>query len=344
MINLRIWLLGRRFVHKYSHMMYFIKKSFVYGFIRMMILTIGILWIAFILMPRDAFIDISSDEASNEFSFVTDLIDSEYVVTQYTLTVNSDTEISFIANGGCITDDQTYDINKKLKLLVSPGSEPQKLEIFIQSRDDFGISIFTYKRSDRITLGTDDDIIFNDLHIALEAINISADHLVSSPIIILSRAGNVDVSIDDQIKSSDSQIMLIPEQGRLSMNIKSRGLLKMNFDPIAANIEMNDISKAKVKCKGNLDFSYTPNATSYKVNNQVIQFDSSRSLLNASIEIRNNNTNHIQISGKVNEASISGLDLFPSFQGWYRTNAYLIPLTVITTIIGGLAQMIIKRK
>lgn len=49
--------------------------------------------------------------------------------------------------------------------------------------------------------------------------------------------------------------------------------------------------------------------------------------------------NKTLVSGDVSEALLSDLDLFPSFNSWYRNNVFLIPLTLITSIFAGVSLM-----
>ena len=50
------------------------------------------------------------------------------------------------------------------------------------------------------------------------------------------------------------------------------------------------------------------------------------------------------IYGRTEAAQISGMDLFPTFQGWYRDNIYITPLALITIVFGGLTLMLNKHK
>lgn len=54
------------------------------------------------------------------------------------------------------------------------------------------------------------------------------------------------------------------------------------------------------------------------------------------------NMRKIILTGSAEEAAISKLSIFPDFPTWFRENIYLIPLTLISTIFGGVA--IIKKK
>jgi len=50
------------------------------------------------------------------------------------------------------------------------------------------------------------------------------------------------------------------------------------------------------------------------------------------------------MNGMVKKAQLSGIDLFPTFVSWCRSNAFLILLSLITTIFGGVFLMYMAKK
>ena len=57
-----------------------------------------------------------------------------------------------------------------------------------------------------------------------------------------------------------------------------------------------------------------------------------------------NDDNAFTIAGKIKLAKISDFNIFPNFQTWYIENIYLIPLTLVSAIFGGIALFQKKNK
>ena len=60
--------------------------------------------------------------------------------------------------------------------------------------------------------------------------------------------------------------------------------------------------------------------------------------------LENEDIETMTVNGSVTTAELSGIDLFPSFPGWYRNNIYLIPASLITIITGAIALLKMTKK
>ena len=92
-----------------------------------------------------------------------------------------------------------------------------------------------------------------------------------------------------------------------------------------------------------MTFAYTPTAKTYELRNQRLNLHSNEKDIEAVI-VFDKDLWDIQMDGMVNEATISGMNLFPSFLGWFRDNIYLAPVTLISTVFGGVAMMWNRKK
>lgn len=101
-------------------------------------------------------------------------------------------------------------------------------------------------------------------------------------------------------------------------------------------IKSENTSFFKMVADGTADMSYTPTSEKYILNRQEICLNSSDSMLNISYDVDNNSAN---VSGYVNDATLSRMSLFPNFSNWYFSNMYMIPLTLISSVLTALSMM-----
>jgi len=108
----------------------------------------------------------------------------------------------------------------------------------------------------------------------------------------------------------------------------------------SAEIRVSNIKEFTYRADGTLLFSYSPTPVQYDLNNQIVSLHS-KNQLSAHIQVHYDENDVFSIETSINaivsEASISGVSLFPNFFSWYRENVYLVPITLISTIFGGVA-------
>lgn len=138
------------------------------------------------------------------------------------------------------------------------------------------------------------------------------------------------------IKAHDGFILRFNQNSSLYTN---EVLSTKNF--FKANITATQISKLFGEVSGDLYFSYTSTAQKYNLKKQKLELQSDKNI-SAEFLYNTNEIDNLEISGTVQEACISNRSIFPSFANWYRDNVYLAPLTLLTTIFGGVA--LIKKK
>ena len=105
-----------------------------------------------------------------------------------------------------------------------------------------------------------------------------------------------------------------------------------------ADLLANRVKTIGATITGTLIFQYSTKPLEYQLLNQPFTVSSDDFSINVNLSLASNNSS-ISLYGKATEASITNIDLFPSFWGWYRENVYMIPLTLITTIWGSINLM-----
>lgn len=107
------------------------------------------------------------------------------------------------------------------------------------------------------------------------------------------------------------------------------------------SINSEQAASCKVIASGKLTVSYTPTAEEYVLKQQELYLFSEDSSLNISYDIENDTA---FISGYVDDATLSEMDLFPNFWNWYFSNIYMAPLTLISTVFSAVSMMNASKK
>lgn len=107
------------------------------------------------------------------------------------------------------------------------------------------------------------------------------------------------------------------------------------------SIDSEQVDSCKVMASGKLTISYTPTAEEYVLKKQELYLLSDDSSLNISYNIENGTA---FVSGYVNDATLSQMNLFPNFWSWYFSNIYMAPLTLISTVFAAVSMMNASKK
>ena len=114
--------------------------------------------------------------------------------------------------------------------------------------------------------------------------------------------------------------------------------------PVFSNISIfSDIKSVKYFCTGEWNFSLGAQPTKYEIKEQKVTVSGAG--LEAAVSLAHNEENgkiaksNLKLNGMVNEATISGVSLFPDFWGWYRDNIYFAPLSLVTVVFGAVSMM-----
>lgn len=105
-----------------------------------------------------------------------------------------------------------------------------------------------------------------------------------------------------------------------------------------SNFSVSSICDININCNGDLYFSYIPESTKYKIYFQDIKLHSKDDNIKCEYVFDlETNKQQILINGNINKAYLSDNNLFPNLIGWFKSNIYMIPLTLVSAVIGGLS-------
>lgn len=114
-----------------------------------------------------------------------------------------------------------------------------------------------------------------------------------------------------------------------------------SFFPSNYVFESNSVNRLSATSSGQLTMSYTPQPNEYSLQGQELAFSSAGSQLKCTY---NPTEGTIQCQGYVQTATLSGSSLFPSFENWFFSNAYIAPLTLISSVFSALTLLTSFRK
>lgn len=104
------------------------------------------------------------------------------------------------------------------------------------------------------------------------------------------------------------------------------------------NISFLNFNKACFVAKGDFYVSFTSKENRISSTMREIEIESSDGKIHSNMEYKNNNFS-ISLYGQVNKGAIDGYTIFPTFINWYYDNVFFAPLTLISTITGGIVLM-----
>ena len=153
-----------------------------------------------------------------------------------------------------------------------------------------------------------------------------------------------DIILPDNVK----KLRNCPEVGKTEIIIPTASKLHILFQEASLSfstsakifsIMYTNIENIIARVSGDLNFSYMSKSNRYELNNDTIDFSNPNNSITAFLQKDNPHSFHLNSSGNISKAEVSGLNLFPSFWGWMYENVYLVPTTILT-IIGGAISLI----
>ncbi len=351
-MSFKIWILKRNISRKfgklfnliqitYNHrILAYIRNTLIYNFAKIFILVILSLWLIFSLAPQTAHIYYDNSKSNSLESFTADYMEMDIETNVISVNYKGTGNIGLFSvkeievNGKAYrTDNTSYGISIKLTdehnaILITPqNSDSFNTHMDAYSSNGYSLNNnittegFSVNCPNGFQMHLDEDIALNFR--GLNAYLIGGD-IEPQPI-------NSCV-----IKNSDTFILRFNENVSLYTN---EILGAKNF--FNADVSATQIDKLCGEVSGDLYFSYTSTPQNYNLKKQKLNLQSDKNL-NANFSYKSNEINNLEISGTVQEAFVSDRNLFPSFANWYRDNVYLAPLTLLTTIFGGVA--LVKKK
>lgn len=345
---MKMWLFSKRiksfFLNIYhSTFVAVLRKSLVYNMFKAFSAVVVFLSIIFFLSPKSAHVSYTSDRMDAIGGVTAGQVRMDMTTNRAVITVSEPAELVF--NSGLVyIDDEVYE--NEVKIVFKPEYEEYGADIFISEVDfsDFSYSMVSHTKDieNPVFIGyMDTNFVVN----CANGFQLELDsHLVFSftggdAFMIKENGEEVPIS-SCSANVNLSERYIFGTYNAANMNVKN---YTNQYVSTSGNIDLFWIRSIFGQGDGELNFSYTPTPSNYRLNSQQTKFTSSGDTLRANIQFGQ----HIEsfyIYGMVDDAILSGMSLFPSFYGWFRDNVYLAPITLITTVFGGVTLMYTARK
>lgn len=327
----------------YNKFLIWLRSTLLYNLIKVFIMVVVILWVIFLFAPNSAHVSMHTNEVEAAGKIYADYISMELESERFCLTNFDELEIDCSFLGKIEADDYTYDDVYKIK--VEPLNE-ETATIFVTVLDSeklpFTISSFSNGENSLIYI----NYMAKEFSVkGNNGFNIEYNNNLQFTFFdcnaFLMKDGEENIPINNCLIKAD-------EKYGSFMSIKSNIQLEVmkylgEDTTYKAVLSLYGLETISAKMSGDLNFSYSPESKQYCLNNQIVYLLSEYNSLEAETKL-DNGISELNVNGMVNEASISSMNLFPTFWGWYRDNVYLAPLTLLTTVFGGVTLMINNKK
>lgn len=136
-----------------------------------------------------------------------------------------------------------------------------------------------------------------------------------------------------KVESFETNFFSCPREStlRLFTGYGNEVSLIQNYD-----ISFLHFSKACFVASGDFYVSYTSKENKISSTMRKIEIESNEQI-NANMNYSDNIT--LNLYGQVNKGTIDGYTIFPTFINWYYDNVFFAPLTLISTLTGGITLM-----
>lgn len=309
-----------------------LRQTLLYNIIKMLFIIFIILSFLFLFMPHRAFVNYDSSDIDS-FSIHASDITAHYNNVEYCTLKFTEYDTICLKFGNAQIDNT--DIQGEFSLIIKFLGHFRIVPFRSDDLGNFNYSLITGVPQNIIVQCDTNNDDYN-------YINISMDY---EEVICFTKAmkifdlydAELSVLYDGKIYKLDSLPSFTPLEGNgFYINVFNyKNSISTSGDKMDEEILLGEINNVKAKTSGTLNFIYTPDGKQYNLINQELLLVNQDNSIESYIK-RNDKKVNIQLSGNVDKAYISSLDLFPTFRGWYRDNIYLIPLTLVSTIFGAI--------
>ncbi|RKI77762.1 hypothetical protein D7V83_18105 [bacterium 0.1xD8-71] len=347
-MKFRIWAWTQNIKRKYTkikncYVVKWLKNTLIYNIAKMFCMVFLILWVIFLFAPKVAHVSFLTNEVDAVGEIYADHINMNLETDRFRISDFNELNIGCLGNEGYEVNGEFYDNSYKLYtksydgltgtiFITTENIEEEEFNITSFLEDDSRPVYINYIDSEYSIKCQDGFQIKFDCNIHLTFYESDA---------FLVKEGQENIPIYTcTIRNSDKYSSVLTTNQNVKLSVMD--YLGMETDN-KADITLWGVNKISGKASGDLFFSYSPDSKQYHLNKQIVYLGSEKNSLEINI-ILDNGIRELNINGMVNEASISKMNLFPTFWGWYRDNIYLTPLTLLTTIFGGVTLMINNKK
>lgn len=353
-MEFRLWIIYKRIskIAKnvyYSRFLCWFRNTLFFNFAIMTILVLGIVYVLFLFLPSEANVYFSDQVSELEFSAgsVSGTLKTDHINLQ----IESDCKIRL--DNFCINYKNEKYENVQYLLLSIKKDIPFSL-IGIQRNDGTTTSAFfadpsliEKKNSIRCF---NKEIIFNngillgglesaEYKVWITGANVTALDSNNTEIF---EATDFFFEINENVNgiaclTTDVKTTIITP----NISKKYNELPDVNY----CSADFEGVNNATYVGSGDLLFSTSVSPKTYSIHKQTVDLHGVANQLDATVRITEDPLEDnvmLIMNGKVDEAYISDMTLFPTFSGWYIDNIYLAPLSLVSIVFGSIS--LLKKK
>lgn len=354
-MKFRLWIIYKRISRivkniYHSRFLCWLRNTLLFNIVIMTILVLGIVYVLFLFSPSEANVYFSDKVSELEFSAqsVNGTLETDHI----TLQIETDCKIRL--DNFCINyENERYD-NIQYLLLSLKKDAPFSL-IGIQRNDGIITSAFF---TDQSLIGIEDsvrcfnkDIIFNNGILLGGLENAEYKVWITGADVTALDSNNTEIfeATDFCFEINEDMNGTAYLTTDVKTTIKTPNILrKYNELPDVnyCSADFKGVNNATYVGNGDLLFSPSVSPETYSIYEQTVDFHGVATQLDASIMITEDSLEDnivLTMNGKVDEAYISNMTLFPTFSGWYKDNIYLAPLSLVSIVFGSISLLKKKR-
>ncbi len=320
-----------------------LRNSLFFNTIRVFILVICLLIIIFSCSPKTAHVFYSSTDIDNIGGIVADQMKMQLETNMLSFSDFSKISIRILHCDSIEIDDKSYSVtDNSYKIVIESKNISDDFYFFPFGLQD-NIKCYISSIYDRYYEYEESPLSINFINLGFSAKSkIGFDFEIENDISLLFDDYSVYLEKDGIVQENIHQCHVNKsEYQNIKLSIEGISTMKVvqyqnDYKYSKAQIEFLGIKTITSKGSGLLNFSYTLNPNEYELNNQELNLQAENYSLKANLTY-DKIIKKYEVTGIVKRAYLSGLNLFPSFMGWYRDNVYLAPLTLITTVLGAVS-------
>lgn len=374
--SFRCWCLRKRMfqqMKKIKNMKIF--QSVFFHMLLILTFCIAFLWILFLCLPKNGFLQVESNNAQAADLQLNQL---QADLSGWQIRMESHGYTAFEFNHSNIQYQGRYlfDQSEDFTLIIEGNTlfslSSADSEAFLETPPDqfeppLSINVFNQDHSAPSTWSCDSDLSYPNLFVAQQARTYIAFANCQTVILDLGHLtaaqGGTEVSLHIKGESKTIHIsskdvlppLFIVSDYSVSTTIQNSTALDMMISCESYDVDVDDVTEGNLSCDGSMQFNNTSDSQLIPLANNYVYFKSANPVAspnaNQYAEIMSGHLSYSQsdsnlkltLYGKVSQAYLSGYDIFPSFQGWLYNNLNLIATSLITSVLGGIAMKKMKK-
>lgn len=321
----------------------FIRNSLLYNMIKVFLCILILLSIIYAFLPHEAYLTFESESVRN-FAICSNFNNNNvelFNINRMTIEIMSDNNIVLpLTNVSIDINGKKYSGDYDIKIECDGESYISRQVVFEPIQDVFDVKMQSLENLNFGLLeeSYQTDYLCTDADIYMQyPFRISLSPSKKSYISAYLVDGEDEIRFDNCIVDGLNKNEYFPY---VSVKLKDGDFAITPFytKRTKNNVSILDLNSVDLYGTGDVYFTYTLGGTEYDLHMQNLKLCNELGGIKCSFtQDTNSGEQKIVLRGNVENAYISEIDLFPSILGWFKENVYLAPLTLISTIFGGIA-------